>query len=257
MNTILVNDRSAMGAWVAHHAAEVLRHAIESQGHARMVVATGASQLEVLAALVQQPGIEWNRVEAFHLDEYIGIDANHPASFCRYLKERFADRVPLAKFHYLRGDLDPRTVIQEVGPQLQSAPIDVALVGIGENSHLAFNDPPADFDTTEPYLVVKLDTACRNQQVGEGWFASLEEVPTEAISMSVQQILRCKRIFCSVPDSQKAHAVARTLRGPVDPAVPASILTTHPETTLIIDEAAAADLSPEQLAGCSRSDVIA
>ncbi len=254
MKTVLVSNRRAMGAWVARQAAGVIRETIDAQGHARIVVATGASQLEVLSMLVQQSGIAWERVEAFHLDEYIGIDGQHPASFCRYLRERFAEKVPLAEFHYLPGDRDPREVIAEVGPKLQSAPIDVALVGIGENAHLAFNDPPADFETTKPYLIVQLDTACRNQQVGEGWFESLPDVPTHAISMSIQQILQCKRIFCSVPDSQKAEAVRRTLMGEIDPSIPASILKTHPATTLIIDEAAAGDLPPEVIEGLDRPD---
>ena len=254
IKTVLVSDRPAMGQFVAQHAAEVIRRAIQDNGRARIVVATGASQLQVLAALVEQPDVRWDRVEAFHLDEYIGIDPDHPASFCRYLRERFAEKVPLAAFHYLRGDLDPREVIDDVSPKLQSSPIDVALVGIGVNAHLAFNDPPADFEAADPYLIVRLDDACRQQQVGEGWFESFADVPTRAISMSVQQIIKSKRILCSVPDFQKADAVRRTLVSGVDPSVPASILQTHRATTLILDRAAAGDLPPEIVARLEMAD---
>ena len=170
-----------MGAWVAEHAAADLRQVIKTQGQANIVVATGASQFEVLGGLVKQPDIDWSRVHGFHLDEYIGLSSDHPASFCRYLKERFVDQVPLAEFHYLRGDEDPQATIARVGGLLKQ--IDIALVGIGENGHLAFNDPPADFATADPYLIVELDELCRRQQVGEGWFGLLDEVPTQAITM--------------------------------------------------------------------------
>ncbi len=243
MEIILTPDRAAMGKWVAAQAASEIREAINTMGHARIVIATGASQFEVLAELAQQPNVDWSRVTGFHLDEYIGLSANHGASFCRYLKERFVNLVPLAAFHFLAGDQDPQQVITSVGGLLRQAPIDVALVGIGENGHLAFNDPPADFQTAHPYLIVQLDEACRHQQVGEGWFASLDDVPRQAISMSVNQIMKAKRIFCSVPDAQKADAVRNTLEGPISPMVPASILRKHPATTLVIDQASAAKLS--------------
>ncbi|TWU26181.1 Glucosamine-6-phosphate deaminase 1 [Novipirellula galeiformis] len=247
MRTILAADRPAMGQWVATQAAEVIRTAIEQQGHATIVIATGASQFEVLGELVQQPNIDWSLVTGFHLDEYVGLSADHPASFCRYLKERFVDLVPISKFHFLYGDQDASETIAKTGAELQKTTIDLALVGIGENAHLAFNDPPADFETLEPYLIVKLDEACRKQQVGEGWFPSLEDVPTEAMSMSVQQILKAKRIFCSVPDSQKATAVRQTLEGGIDPMIPASILKQHAGATLIIDRASAGQLSQSTL----------
>lgn len=247
MQIILTSDRAAMGTWVAEQAAHEIRLAIAAQGHARIVIATGASQFEVLAELAQQPNVDWSKVVGFHLDEYIGLSADHPASFCRYLKERLVDLVPLSAFHFLPGDEPPSLVIERVGGLLQQAPIDVALVGIGENSHLAFNDPPADFQTQQPYLIVTLDEACRHQQVGEGWFASLEEVPRLAISMSVHQIMQSKRIFCSVPDQQKATAVQQTIEGPICPSVPASILQQHPAVTLVIDQASAAKLSSASL----------
>lgn len=243
MRIIIAPDAQSMGHWTASHAAEKLRTAIANSGSARLIVATGASQFSVLEALCEQPDIDWSKVTGFHLDEYVGINDQHPASFCRYLRERFVDRVPLAAFHYLAGDRDPREVIAEVGPNLMASPIDVALVGIGENGHLAFNDPPADFDTDDPYLIVELDEACRQQQVGEGWFASLDEVPRQAISMSVRQILRTSTIFCSVPDERKSAAVRGTVEGPIDPHVPASILQSHSDTSLVLDAAAASQLS--------------
>ncbi|MEM9587827.1 MAG: 6-phosphogluconolactonase, partial [Planctomycetota bacterium] len=197
---------------------------------------------EVLANLVRQE-IPWDRVTGFHLDEYVGLRSDHPASFCRYLQERFVDQVPLSDFHFLRGDQPTDEVIADVSGRLAQHPIDVALVGIGENGHLAFNDPPADFETKEAYLRVQLDEACRQQQVGEGWFDRLEDVPTEAISMSVQQILKSKTIFCSVPDQRKSQAVMQTVEGPVTPDVPASILQQHGDVTLALDDAAASQLS--------------
>jgi glucosamine-6-phosphate deaminase len=244
MRIILTPDRAAMGAWVAEHAAADLRKAIDSSGHARLVIATGASQFEVLDALAARDDVDWKSVTGFHLDEYIGIDQQHPASFCRYLRERFVSKVPLREFHYLDGSTDAAATISATGAKLTAAPIDVALVGIGENGHLAFNDPPADFQTDAPYLIVELDQKCRAQQVGEGWFASLDEVPQQAISMSIRQIMRTRKIYCSVPDERKAAAVRDTLQGPVTPDVPASILREHPDATLIIDEAAASQLSP-------------
>ncbi len=245
MRTILTANPGQMGAWVAKHAASDLRQAISDKGNANLVVATGASQFEVLKHLVKAPDIDWSKVTGFHLDEYVGIASDHGASFCGYLKERFVDHVDLAHFHYLRGDLDPQTVIREVGDLVGASEIDLALVGIGENGHLAFNDPPADFETEEPYLVVALDEPCRMQQVGEGWFESLETVPTHAISMSVRQILKAAKIYCSVPDERKAEAVRATLEDVISPAVPASILRDHPNATLVIDDAAASKISAD------------
>ena len=252
MKTVVTPDAGQMGVYSATGAAEVIREAIQQRGRANIVVATGASQFEVLANLIKQPGIDWSCVHAFHLDEYVGIDRSHPASFCGYLKERFVDHVPLASFHYLPGDQDPQQVIQQAGDAISNVEIDVALIGIGENAHLAFNDPPADFETEEPYLVVELDHACRMQQVGEGWFDGLESVPTHAMSMSIKQILKSKAIFCSVPDERKADAVAKTLAGPIDPTVPSTILTTHPNAYLVIDEAAASLIDAASLAEVER-----
>ncbi len=243
MRTIVTADRAAMGRWVAAAAAADLRETIASAGKANLVIATGSSQFEVLGELVKQSDVDWSRVHGFHLDEYVGISGDHPASFCKYLRERFVDQVPLAGFEYLSGDQDPAVTIDRVGSLLSDSPTDVALVGIGENGHLAFNDPPADFENDSPYLVVELDEPCRLQQVGEGWFASLEEVPTHAISMSVRQIMKSAKIYCSVPDERKAAAVRATLEDDISPQIPASILRRHDATTLIIDVAAASELS--------------
>jgi glucosamine-6-phosphate deaminase len=232
-----------MGSWVAQHAAADLRTAIAERGKANLVIATGASQFEVLGNLVQQPDIDWSVVHGFHLDEYVGLSSDHGASFCRYLKERFVDHVNLAHFEFLRGDADPKETIGRASELISNARIDLALVGIGENGHLAFNDPPADFECDEPYIIVELDEPCRMQQVGEGWFASLADVPTHAISMTVRQIMKAAKIYCSVPDPQKAEAVRATMEGPITPQVPASILREHEAATLIIDEAAASQLS--------------
>lgn len=243
MRTILTADRDTMGRWVAQQAAADLREAIAKNAKAGIVVATGASQFEVLGNLVKQPDIDWSVVHGFHLDEYVGLSSDHEASFCRYLKERFVDQVNLADFQYLRGDDDPGETIARIGPRLANTRIDVALVGIGENGHLAFNDPPADFESDEPYIIVELDEPCRMQQVGEGWFESLADVPTHAISMTVRQIMKAAKIYCSVPDQRKAAAVMATLSGPITPEVPASILREHAAATLIIDEPAASQLS--------------
>lgn len=244
MRVIVTEDRAAMGDWVAEHAAADLRQAIESQGEARLIIATGSSQFEVLEALAARTDVDWSAVTGFHLDEYIGISQSHPASFCRYLRERFVSKLPLKEFHYLDGEGDARATIASVGAKLIAAPIDVALVGIGENGHLAFNDPPADFETDEPYIRVELDEPCRLQQVGEGWFAGLDDVPTHAISMSIRQIMRTRTIYCSVPDERKAAAVRATLEDEISPQIPASILRNHGQVTLIIDRAAASQISP-------------
>ncbi|HCS55670.1 glucosamine-6-phosphate deaminase [uncultured Rubinisphaera sp.] len=228
-----------MGQAAAEAGAEKIRQALAERGEARIIVATGASQFTVLGALVKQPDIDWSKVTGFHLDEYLGLPMSHPASFRGYLKERFVDQVSLKAFHYLDGETDPQEECERVGKLLTEAPIDVAFVGIGENGHLAFNDPPADFDTEQPYLVVDLDEACRRQQHGEGWFPTMDDVPTQALSMSVKQILKTSTIICSVPDERKAEAVKNSVEGKVTPDVPASILQTHGDTTLFLDQAAA------------------
>jgi len=237
-------DRLTMSRAAARHAAEALRDEIGARGAARIVAATGASQFDFLDALTAAPAIDWTRVEMFHLDEYVGLPLNHPASFRRYLLDRLVNKVGIRCVHLLDGERDPSRVADEVGRELEAAPIDLALVGIGENGHLAFNDPPADFVTERPYLIVTLDQACRRQQVGEGWFGSIAEVPSQAISMSVRQILKAREIICVVPDARKARAIHACVEGEVSPMAPASILRTHANTTLFLDRDSAALLAP-------------
>jgi glucosamine-6-phosphate deaminase len=248
VNIRIDRDRRAISEAAAHHAAASLREAIERTGKARVVAATGASQLDFLGALTAAPGIAWPRVELFHLDEYIGLPAGHPASFRRYLREHLIDKTGITTVHFLDGEGDPDEVRRSVGHALSREPVDLLFAGIGENTHLAFNDPPADFNTTEPYIVVTLDEACRRQQVGEGWFARVEDVPASAVTISIQQMLEAREILVIVPDVRKAEAVKATLGGEVSPAVPASILRTHPNVTLFFDEPAASRLDPATLA---------
>jgi glucosamine-6-phosphate deaminase len=240
LTTLVFNDKQQLGAAAAAQAAAAIQRAIAARGRARILAATGASQFEFLDALVKPRGIDWSRVEMFHLDEYFGLAPDHPASFQRYLLERLIRPTGMTRYHLLAGDKDPAAVCRRVGGLIRQEPIDVAFVGIGENGHLAFNDPPADFETREPYLIVELDEACRRQQVGEGWFASLDDVPTRAISISIRQILDAREIVCVVPDARKAWAVKECLAGPVTPTAPASILQTHPNTTVYLDTASAA-----------------
>lgn len=241
MEIRIFDSKEDLGKAAARRAAQILRAATRRKSRARLVVATGASQFDFLDALTATTRIDWPKVEVFHLDEYVGLPETHPASFRRYLKERLVSRVQPAEFHSIRGEApDPAAECRRVGALLAAAPVDAAFVGIGENGHLAFNDPPADFETEEPYLVVELDEACRRQQLGEGWFASLDEVPSRAISMSVRQILKARQILAAVPDARKAEAVRDCLEGEVSPLHPASILRRHSRTTVFLDRDSAA-----------------
>jgi glucosamine-6-phosphate deaminase len=242
MEIIIQPTKQDLGHAAARHGAALIRKAIHDQGFANIILATGASQFEMLQALVQEP-VNWSVVRAFHLDEYIGLPVNHPASFRKYLKERFADLVSPLAFHYINGEADPAAECARLGDLIRKYPVDVAFVGIGENGHLAFNDPPAAFETGEAYIVVELDEACRRQQLGEGWFPSLADVPRKAISMSIQQIMKSKTVVCSVPDLRKALAVQHTLEGPVSPMVPASVLQKHPAVWLYLDKDSASLLT--------------
>jgi glucosamine-6-phosphate deaminase len=224
-----------LGEAAAKHAAQSLQRGLSVSDTARIIAATGAAQFEFLKALTSVSDIDWQRVEMFHLDEYIGLPANHPASFCNYLLERLIHTTGIKRYHLLDGEQDPKEVIRRVGDELSSRPVDVAFVGIGENGHLAFNDPPADFETEEPYLIVQLDEACRRQQMGEGWFPTLADVPTNAMSMSIKQVLKAKEIIAIVPEMRKARAVKVCLEGDISPMAPASILRTHPNTTIYLD----------------------
>jgi glucosamine-6-phosphate deaminase len=245
MRIKIAPDGAALAAVAAADAAERLRAAIVARGLARIVAATGASQFEFLARLTREAGIDWTRVEMFHLDEYIGLPIDHPASFRKYLLERLIRPAGILDYHLLDGEADPGSVVRSVGEALGKAPVDAAFVGIGENGHLAFNDPPADFTTDAPFLIVRLDEACRRQQVGEGWFATIADVPETAISMSIRQILSANVILCVVPDRRKAEAVRASLEGPVTPHTPASILRTHRDVTVYLDRESASLLSPD------------
>lgn len=245
MKVIVSSSKTELGQQAASQAAHQLRQTLQQQGSARLIVATGASQFEMLSTLVQAPELDWSRVTIFHLDEYAGMSADHPASFRRYLQERFIDLLPVAPaaFHPVNGEGDLEAECARLDALVSAAPIDVACIGIGENGHLAFNDPPADFETEKPYLVVELDEACRQQQLGEGWFPTLDSVPTRAISMSIRQILKSKVLVVSVPDERKALAVKNAVEGEISNLAPASILQTHPDATLYLDEGSASKLS--------------
>ncbi|MCE1206894.1 MAG: glucosamine-6-phosphate deaminase [Spirochaetia bacterium] len=240
MNISISETKLDCGQFAALAGASKIRQAIARRGTASIILATGLSQIEMLAALVKAD-IDWSVVEVFHLDEYAGIPETHSASFRKYLKDNFVSKVPRLKaFHAIAGDASDLSVeVKRLGDVISKATIDVAFVGIGENGHLAFNDPPADFENEQPYLIVKLDQACRQQQVNEGWFPSVEATPDRAISMSVRQILKSRCIINTVPDERKAKAVAACLGGEVSPLHPASILQLHPECYTFLDTASA------------------
>lgn len=249
----LFKDRSSLGQAAADQAAAAIRHAIRERGSARIVAATAASQLEFLDTLTKSPGIDWTKVEAFHLDEYIGLPITHPGSFRKMLMEQLVSKTGIRKYHLLDGDAaDPSKVVRQVGKELASAPIDIAFLGIGENGHIAFNDPPADFKTEDPYIIVNLDEACRKQQVGEAWFANISQVPERALSMSARQILKAKELLAVVPDKRKAEAIKKCFEGEVSPMAPASILRKHPNATIYLDVASASLLSPDLQARLQR-----
>lgn len=237
--------RSSLGEAAAEQATKAIQRAIQEKGGARVIAATAASQLEFLSALTAKSDIDWSRVELFHLDEYIGLPISHPGSFRKMLIEQFIQKTGVTRYHLLDGDApDPERVVHGVGKQLASAPVDIAFLGIGENGHIAFNDPPADFTTEEPYIIVNLDEACRRQQVGEAWFSDISQVPKQAISMSAQQILKAKEILAVVPDSRKAEAVKACFEGEISPMAPASILRRHRDATVYLDRNSASLLGP-------------
>lgn len=240
----IADDKDMLGAKAAERGADAIREAIAQRGEATIIVATGASQFEMLGHLVAAEGIDWSKVTAFHLDEYVGLSLSHPASFRRYLQERFV--APLGgkvTFVPVDGEGAAEEEARRLGELIGGRRVDVCFAGIGENCHLAFNDPPADFETEQPYIVVTLDEACRRQQFGEGWFPSFEAVPERAISMSIRQILKSELIILSVPDARKAKATRDALEGPVSPLHPASILQTHKNTVVYLDPPAASLLT--------------
>lgn len=238
------SDKQALGAAAAAQGARLIVEAIAARGEANIIVATGASQFEMLESLLEAD-IDWTKVSFFHLDEYVGLPVTHGASFRRYLRERFLDRLPGFKsFLPVDGDAaDLDAELARLNATLADRRIDVCFAGIGENCHLAFNDPPADFDYSAPYLVVELDAGCRQQQFGEGWFETIDAVPTHAISMSIKRIMASQALILSVPDERKAKAVLAAVEGPVTNLAPASIVQQHPEVTLYLDPASASLLS--------------
>jgi len=239
------NDKDTLGRAAAEQAATAIRRALSERGPARIIAATAASQREFLDALTKAPDIDWSKVEAVHLDEYIGLPMTHPGSFRKMLMEQLVNKTGIRRYHLLPGDAtDPARAVRDASKQLAAAPIDIAFLGIGENGHIAFNDPPADFHTEEPYIIVNLDEACRQQQVGEAWFADISQVPKQAISMSAKQILKAKEILAVVPDKRKAQAIKACFEGEISPMAPASILRRHPNATVYLDTNSASLLEP-------------
>ncbi len=237
-----------LGARAGKHIAKALNEAIAEKGEARLALSTGASQFETLSQLVRED-VDWGRVTMFHLDEYVGLPITHAASFRKYLTERFLNQIaPLKAYHLVSGEGDVQANIAALSKAIGEAPVDVGVIGIGENGHIAFNDPPADFERQDAYFVAALDERCRRQQVGEGWFASLDEVPKHAISMTVAQIMRCKKIITCVPHAVKAEAIRDTLAAPeTTNRIPATMLRTHPDWTLYLDANSAALTDPALL----------
>lgn len=239
MEIILSNNADELGQKAAQLAEKIINKAIDEKGYARIVLSTGASQFTTFNALLNS-NIDWSKVEMFHLDEYIGIDSSHPASFVKYLKERFVSKVNLKAVYYVDTTIDINILIEKLNKEINESPIDLGFIGIGENAHIAFNDPPADFDTEIPFKIVTLNEACRKQQLGEGWFSSIDDVPKQALSMTVKQILKCENIISSVPYKVKAQAIHDTLTSDnITNLIPATILKTHKNVTILIDEASA------------------
>ena len=245
MEVYIAATKKEMSHAAARAASQKLQESISNKGTANFIVATGASQFDFLKALTDDCDINWKKTVMFHLDEYIGIPETHPASFRKYLKDRFVDIVQPETVHFLNGEThDPQVECDRLNEIISDHLIDVAFVGIGENGHLAFNDPPADFETEDPYIVVELDDRCRLQQVGEGWFNGLDDVPTHAISMSIKQIMKSEKIICTVPDKRKAEAVRACLQGEITSMHPASILQKHTDCTIYLDSGSSSLLTP-------------
>lgn len=244
MNYKVLNNSEELGKIAAGYCAEILKRSIEEKGFARIILSTGASQFDTLNALAKEE-VDWSKVEMFHLDEYFDMPVTHPASFRKYLEERFVNKINLKKVNYVSGEGNVEENINILTQEIRKAPIDLALIGIGENAHIAFNDPPADFDTKEAYIVVNLDEKCRKQQLGEGWFPTLEDVPKKAISMTVHQIMDSRVIVSCVPHKVKAEAVRDTLSSEVTNRIPATMLKKHSNWSLFLDKGSAALIERE------------
>jgi len=245
MTIKIFENPAELGQVAAKNCAEIINEAIARKGKARIVLSTGASQFDTIQALIETT-VDWSKVEMFHLDEYIGLPETHPASFRKYLKERFLNKVNIGKAYLVDGEDDTQKVIAHLTVELRKEPIDLGVIGIGENAHVAFNDPPADFETEEAYICVTLDDACKQQQVREGWFASIADVPKHAISMSVYQIMQCRKIVSCVPYAVKAKAIKDTLESPLTNMVPATMLREHPDWSLYLDKDSASMIVQEK-----------
>ena len=245
MNINIVQTSKEAAAQAAIKGGDIICSAQRHQKKVRIILATGTSQFLVLENLIKNPGINWRNCEIFHLDEYIGLTSNHPASFVRFIKERFISKVPpVAHFEYINGaSTNLEQELLRLNKSISTNAIDIAFVGIGENAHIAFNDPPADFQTNTPFIRVSLDQKCREQQVGEGWFNRLADVPLEAITIIIKQILKSKSIICTVLEDRKATAVKEAIEGPHSNLCPASALKRHPNTHYFFDSDAAGQLS--------------
>lgn len=246
MKVRVLKNSEELGKEAAAYSAEIINRCIAQKGKARIVLSTGASQFDTIKALVEMD-IDWSKVEMFHLDEYINLSETHPASFRKYLKERFVSKVNLKKAYFVNGEGDIEKNIKELSDELEKEPIDIGLIGIGENAHIAFNDPPADFDRNEAYIIVNLDDNCKKQQVGEGWFPTIDDVPKQAISMSVRQIMKCNVIVSCVPYKVKAKAIKQMLENDITNMIPATILKKHDNIVVYLDEESASLADREML----------
>jgi glucosamine-6-phosphate deaminase len=243
MKINILKTPKEVGIAAAEFSTAILNKAIVEKGSARLILSTGASQFETLEAFIEQK-VDWEKVEMFHLDEYVNLPQSHPASFCKYLLERFVNKVNLKCCHFVNGTGDIARNIRELTVAIRKRPIDLALVGIGENAHIAFNDPPADFNTEAAYIVVNLDDNCKRQQVREGWFPTINDVPKQALSMTVYQILQSKVIVSAVPHQVKANAIKLMLENDETPMIPATILKKHPNFHVFLDQGSASMADP-------------
>ncbi len=241
MKILIFDNPVELGQTAAAQCATIINEAIANKGKARIALSTGASQFDTIKALTESD-IDWSKVEMFHLDEYIGLPESHQASFRKYLKERFLSKVNIRQAYLVDGEDDPQKVMAYLSTEIRKEPIDLGVIGIGENAHIAFNDPPADFDTKEAYICVTLDDACKQQQVREGWFVTLDDVPKQAISMSVYQIMQCRQIVSCVPYAVKAKAIKDMMDSPLTNSVPATMLKEHPSITLYLDNDSASKI---------------
>ncbi len=242
MEIRICENSEALGKSAAEYVGKVLRECIAEKGNARLLLSTGASQFDTIKALVEEKDIKWECVEMFHLDEYVDLPETHGASFRKYLKERFVDKVGTLKAaHFVHGTKECIATLTE---EIRKSPIDIGLIAIGEHPHIAFNDPPADFNTKEAYIIVNLDERCKKQQMGEGWFATIDDVPKQAVSMTTYQIMQCKKIVSCVPYKVKAEAVENTLKAKeTTNMVPATLLKEHEDFILYLDADSASGIT--------------